>query len=71
MLVYSPAVSSEFKQRRMEESKVNISCSFEGVYPVPTIKFTWGAFELLEDAVIVIPQDGSYDVKEGEGDQWR
>ena len=62
MLVYSPAVFSEFKQKRMEGSKVNISCSFEGVYPVPSVKLTWGAFELLEDDVIITPQDGSYDV---------
>ena len=62
MLVYFPAVFSEFKQKRMEGSKVNISCSFEGVYPVPSVKLTWGAFELLEDDVIITPQDGSYDV---------
>ena len=62
MLVYSPAIYSEFKQKRMEGSKVNISCSFNGVYPVPSVKLTWGEFELIEDAVAVTPQEGSYDV---------
>ena len=62
MLVYSPAVYSEFKQTRMGGSKVNISCSFEGVYPVPSVKLTWGEFELIEDAVSITPREGSYDV---------
>ena len=62
MMVYSPAVFSEFKQKRMEGSKVNISCSFEGVYPVPSVKLTWGSFELIEDAVAITPREGSYDV---------
>ena len=62
MLVYSPAVFSEFKQKRMEGSKVNISCTFEGVYPVPSVKLTWGDFELIEDAVSITPREGSYDV---------
>ena len=62
MMVYSPAVFSEFKQKRMEGSKVNISCSFEGVYPVPSVKLTWGDFELIEDAVAITPREGSYDV---------
>ena len=62
MMVYSPAVFSEFRQKRMEGSKVNISCSFEGVYPLPSVKLTWGDFELIEDGVAVTPREGSYDV---------
>ena len=62
MMVYSPAVFSEFKQKRLEGSKVNISCTFEGVYPVPSVKLTWGNFELIEDAVVVTPREGSYDI---------
>ena len=62
MLVYSPAISTEFKQKRLEGSKVNISCSFEGVYPVPSVKLTWGDFELIEDSVVVTPREASYDV---------
>ena len=62
MMVYSPAVASEFKQKKLENSKVNISCSFEGIYPAPNVKLTWGNFELIEDAVVVTPHDGSYDV---------
>ena len=41
---------------------MNISCSFEGVYPVPSVKLTWGEFELIEDAVSITPREGSYDV---------
>ena len=62
MLVYSPAKASEFKQKKLGSSRVNISCSFEGLYPVPEVKLTWGNFELIEDAVVVTPHEGSYDV---------
>lgn len=62
MLVYSPAVASEFKQKKLGNSKVNISCSFEGIYPAPNVKLTWGNFELIEDAIVVTPHEGSYDV---------
>lgn len=62
MQVYSPAKASEFKQKKLGSSKVNISCSFEGIYPAPNVKLTWGNFELIEDAVVVTPHEGSYDV---------
>ena len=63
MLVYPPAVSTEFRQKKVEGSKaVNISCSFEGLYPAPTVKLTWASFELIEDAVMITPREGSYDV---------
>ena len=62
MMVYSPAVSTEFRQKKVEGKRVNISCSFEGLYPAPEVKLTWGTFELIEDAVVITPRDGSYDV---------
>ena len=62
MLVYSPAVATEFRQKKVEGSKVNISCTFEGLYPVPSVKLTWGSFELIEDAVMITPREDSYDV---------
>ena len=62
MMVYSPAVASEFKQKKLPGNKVNISCSFEGLYPAPVVKLTWGNFELIEDAVEISPVEGAYDV---------
>ena len=63
MMVYSPAVATEFRQKKVGKSQVNISCSFEGLYPAPTVKLTWGTFQLIEDAVLITPtREGSYDV---------
>ena len=62
MMVYSPAVATEFRQKKVGKSQVNISCSFEGLYPAPTVKLTWGTFQLIEDAVVITPREGSYDV---------
>ena len=62
MMVYSPALATEFRQKKVEGTKVNISCTFEGLYPTPSVKLTWGNFELIEDAVMITPRDGSYDV---------
>jgi len=62
MMVYSPAVATEFRQKKVGKSQVNISCSFEGLYPAPTVSLTWGTFQLIEDAVMITPREGSYDV---------
>ena len=62
MQVYSPVASSTFSQARVEGDRVNISCSFSGVFPMPSLKLTWGTFDLFEDALLVTPRDGSYDV---------
>ena len=68
MLVYSPAVATEFRQKKVKSAEntksksVNISCAFEGLYPAPEVKLTWGSFELIEDAVLITPREGSYDV---------
>ena len=65
MMVYSPATATEFRQKKVvvdNKKSVNISCSFEGLYPAPEVKLTWGSFELIEDAVMISPREGSYDV---------
>jgi hypothetical protein len=62
MQVYSPAASSVFRQSRVGGSKVNISCSFGGIFPLPSLKLTWGSFDLFEDALTVTPNDGAFDV---------
>ena len=62
MQVYSPVASSTFRQARVEGDRVNVSCSFAGVFPMPSLKLTWGTFDLFEDALLVTPGDGSYDV---------
>ena len=62
MLVYAPAASTVFRQAREEGNRVNISCSFTGIFPLPSLKLTWGRFELFEDALMVVPNGGAYDV---------
>ena len=60
MLVYSPVQETQFSQKRLPGSKVNVSCMISGVFPLPTAKLTWGAFELFEDHTEVTHQDESY-----------
>ena len=63
MLVYAPATASSFKQQRIDGgSRVNVSCEFSGIYPVPNIKLTWGSFALFEDSFIVTPHNASFDI---------
>jgi hypothetical protein len=62
MLVYSPVLESTFLQRRLPGSKVNISCKYTGVFPLPTVKLSWGMFELFEDHMQVNPLEDSYEV---------
>ena len=62
MLVYSPIMETQFTQKRLPGSKVNISCRISGVFPLPVTKLTWGVFELFEDDVIVNHMEESYEV---------
>ena len=62
MVVYAPATSSSFRQQRIAGHKVNITCEFSGLYPVPNIKLTWGSFALFEDDLVITPHNDSYDV---------
>ena len=62
MLVYAPASASAFRQQRVED-RVNVSCEFNGIYPLPSIKITWGSFALFEDSMVVTPRGNtSFDV---------
>ena len=64
MLVYSPIRETEFSQKRLPGSKVNISCRISGVFPLPVTKLTWGVFELFEDGILVnhLEEEGGYEV---------
>merc|ERR1719242_1211714 len=62
MLVYSPIMETEFTQKRLPGSKVNISCRISGVFPMPVTKLTWGVFELFEDDIHVNHMEESYEV---------
>ena len=62
MLVYSPVAESTFVQKRLPGSKVNVSCKYTGVFPLPTVKLSWGMFELFEDHMQVNPLADSYEV---------
>ena len=62
MLVYSPIMETQFTQKRLPGSKVNISCRISGVFPVPVTKLTWGVFELFEDHTNVNHLEDSYEV---------
>ena len=64
MVVYAPATGSSFRQQRIENgARVNVSCEFSGIYPVPNIKLTWGSFALFEDSMVISPRgNGSFDV---------
>ena len=62
MLVYSPVMETQFTQTRKPGSKVNISCRVSGVFPLPVVKLTWGAFELFEDNTAVEHLTDSYEV---------
>ena len=62
MLVYSPIQETQFSQKRLPGSRVNVSCKVTGVFPLPTAKLTWGAFELFEDHTEVTHHDDSYEV---------
>ena len=62
MLVYAPASASAFRQQRVED-RVNVSCEFNGIFPLPSIKLTWGSFALFEDSMVVTPRgNASLDV---------
>ena len=64
MLVYSPVTESSFKSRRLPNSKVNVSCTFSGVFPLPNVKLTWGKFDLFADKMTaeVNPYSECYEV---------
>ena len=62
MLVYSPIMETQFTQKRLPGSKVNISCKISGVFPMPVTKLTWGVFELFEDHTNVNHLEGSYEI---------
>ena len=62
MIVYSPITPVHFKQARVDGSKVNVSCEFNGVFPLPNVKLTWGTFALFEDCVVIKPHNDSFDV---------
>ena len=62
MLVYSPVMETQFTQKRLPGSKVNISCRISGVFPLPVTKLTWGVFELFEDHIVVNHLEQSYEV---------
>ena len=62
MLVYCPIQETQFSQKRLPGSRVNVSCKVTGVFPLPTAKLTWGAFELFEDHTEVTHHDDSYEV---------
>ena len=49
MLVYSSPVETQFTQRRLSNSRLNISCQFTGVYPVPDVRLFLGSVHLVED----------------------
>ena len=62
MLVYSPVMETQFTQKRLPGSKVNISCRISGIFPLPVTKLTWGVFELFEDHILVNHLEQSYEV---------
>ena len=62
MLVYSPIMETQFTQKRLPGSRVNISCRIAGVFPLPVTKLTWGVFELFEDHTHVNHMEDSYEV---------
>ena len=64
MLVYSPVTESSFASRRLPDSKVNVTCKFSGVFPLPNVKLTWGAFDLFADRMTaeVNPNSECYEV---------
>ena len=64
MLVYSPVSESSFASRRLPEEKVNVTCRFSGVFPLPNVKLTWGAFDLFADRMTaeVNPNSECYEV---------
>ena len=49
MLVFSLPVETQFTQRRLSNSRLNISCQFIGVYPVPDVRLFLGSVHLVED----------------------
>ena len=62
MLVYSPIMETQFTQKRLPGSRVNISCKIAGVFPLPVTKLTWGVFELLEDQTNINHLEDSYEI---------
>ena len=41
---------------------MNVSCEFSGIFPLPSVKLTWGSFALFEDSVMINPHDDAFDV---------
>ena len=63
MLIYTPVMETQFSQKRLAGSRVNISCRIAGVFPLPVTKLTWGVFELFEDHTVINHlEDDSYEV---------
>jgi len=65
MLVFSPVTESSFSQQRLPGSKqVNVTCKFSGVFPLPSVKLTWGSFDLFADKMTahINPSSSCYEV---------
>lgn len=65
LTIYAPASSISFQQDRFRSGKeVNISCSVEGIYPLPQIKLTWGPYQLDDSEASVTPheEEGTFNI---------
>ena len=53
-----------FKVKPGESKQVNVTCKFSGVFPLPSVKLTWGSFDLFADKMTatVNPSSSCYEV---------
>ena len=44
--------------------QVNVTCKFSGVFPLPSVKLTWGSFDLFADKMTahINPSSSCYEV---------
>ena len=44
--------------------QVNVTCKFSGVFPLPSVKLTWGSFDLFADRMTadINPTSSCYEV---------
>ena len=43
---------------------MNVTCKFSGVFPLPSVKLTWGSFDLFADSMTAVmnPASACYEV---------
>ena len=57
-------IKKGFRDEKLRSKQVNVTCKFSGVFPLPSVKLTWGSFDLFADKMTatVNPSSSCYEV---------